>query len=350
MSAGSTAANDGHELRPAPDRAPQARSSVSVVIPAKNEARTITRCLEGVVASLPADGEVIVVDGASSDATRQLVLTFAERDPRVRLVHNPTGITPRGLNAGIRASVGTVVVRMDAHSRPPANYIPRLLALLQATGAWNVGGIQVREGEGVMGRAVAAATSSPIGIGDSALLTDQSGRVETVYLGCWPRWVFDRVGLFDEELERNQDDEHNDRILEAGGLIYCDPTVRIAYQARSTLRALFRQYRQFGTWKVRVFQKHPRALRMRHVVPAAWVAFLNVGLVSAVASPAARVVLVSGVGAYGLIIGREARRLSKADTPTSAIFAALATIHAAYGLGLWWGLIRFRFRRRRGSD
>jgi glycosyltransferase involved in cell wall biosynthesis len=252
------------------DRKPR----VSVVIPCRNEVAHIEACLTAVLKQHAPDGsfEVIVADGMSDDGTRQVLDELAAGDARVRIIDNPGRIVSTGLNAAIRAARGDIIVRMDAHTQYAPDYLARCVQTLEETGADNVGGPWVACGESCISKAIAAAFQSPFAIGgarghDPA----HEGLVDTVYLGCWRKVAFEKFGYFDEELVRNQDDEHNLRIIRGGGRIYQSPKIKSWYRPRGSLKALFKQYLQYGYWKVRVIQKHKLPASIRHLVPGAFV-------------------------------------------------------------------------------
>jgi GT2 family glycosyltransferase len=253
---------------------------VSVVIPTRNEEQTIAACLGAVLAQdYPAGRmEVLVVDGRSTDRTRAIVAELAATDPhaRVQLLENPHRIASTALNIGIRAARGEIIARVDGHTILAPDYLRRCVETLAVTGADNVGGLLRPQGHGYAGTCIALATRSRLGIGNARFHYDErGGEVETVYLGCFRRSIFERIGLFDEGLVRNQDDELNDRIVAAGGRIWLSPHIRSTYVGRRSFRALWRQYFQYGFWKVRVLRRHPGARRLRHLAPAALVASLS---------------------------------------------------------------------------
>jgi succinoglycan biosynthesis protein ExoA len=248
--------------------------SVSIVVPCRNEKDTIEACVRAILAQEPPSGgfEVIVADGMSDDGTRGLLQQLATQDPRLRVIDNPGGIVSSGLNAAIRAARGDIVVRMDAHTEYAPDYVSQCVAVLHESAADNVGGAWVAKGKGWVSRAVAAAFQSRFSIGDPCGHNPAyEGNLDTVYLGCWPYEVFERIGLFDEELVRNQDDEFNLRLIRAGGKVWQSPRIQSRYRPRESLRALLRQYQQYGYWKVRVIQKHKLPASMRHLVPGCFV-------------------------------------------------------------------------------
>ena len=225
--------------------APTDAPFVSVVIPMRNEEASIAACVEAVLAQdYPSDRmEVIVVDGDSSDRSAAIVEELGRRTGgRVRLLFNPDRIVPPGLNLAIREARGEIIARVDGHTRIAPDYVREGVEALHRTGAENVGGAMTAIGGGVLGDAVARVTSSRFGVGSYFHYGTEERQVDTVYLGMWPRAVFGRIGLFDEELVRNQDDELNYRLRKAGGRVMLVPSMRSLYQNRQSLRHLAKQY------------------------------------------------------------------------------------------------------------
>lgn len=327
---------------PDPD---QQRRSVSVVIPARNEEATIGRVVSLLLADASdLDVEIVVADGGSTDRTRAVLTEMASLDDRIRIVDNHARITPMGLNAAILASRGDTIVRMDGHAEPDPGYLRSCLAVLASSRAWNVGGRMRKIGLTPAARAASAATSSPFGIGGGNrfhLLT-QSVDTDSVWLGCWPRWVFERVGLFDPEMVQDQDEELNQRILDAGGHIRFDPSISAAYLSRGSWRSLFRQYYRYGMFKIRGIQKRPTVFRARHLAPAVLVGVVIGGVVSGLVGPwgpmIAASVLAVWLVAAAYFAGQVARDFG---TTVPAVIAAFACLHAGYGAGTLVGLVRF---------
>jgi len=318
---------------------------VSVVVPARNEAATLRAAIAPLLVDpLGADLEVVVSVAPSTDGTRELVVAMAAEDPRIRLVDNPEGVTPAGLNAAIRASRGPVILRMDGHAVPAAGYVSACLAVLRSSGAWNVGGRIEKIGDTRAGRAASAATSSPFGIGGGRRFHNltTAADVDTLWPGCWPRWVFERIGLFDPEMVQNQDDELNQRILDAGGRIRFDPSIAASYHSRASWRGLLRQYYRYGMFKVRGLQKRPGLLRLRHLVPAALVAGAVVTLALAIVSPVGLILFGLGAAAWLLAAVWSAARIAPAyDARVPDVVVAFACVHIGYGVGMWAGLVRY---------
>ena len=329
--------------------------TVTVIMPIRNEGSFIDRSLGAVIEQdFPRERmQILVADGRSTDDTRARVQELGRRNPGLALeiVDNPGGIVPTGMNAALRRAKGEVVVRVDGHTIIERDYIQRCLDALSRTGADCVGGRMDAVADAALGRAVALATSSPFGVGGARFhYSPREEEVDTVYMGTWPRELFQRLGGFDEEMVRNQDDELSYRIRERGGRIMLDPSIKSRYYPRTTLRTLWRQYFQYGYWKVRVMQKHPLQMKLRHFAPGALVATLALTALAAPFSDTARgaflVVASVYVAANLLASAWTARRADTGSAPwLPIVFAAL---HLSYGAGFLGGLVKFagHFRGR----
>jgi glycosyltransferase involved in cell wall biosynthesis len=319
---------------------------VTVVMPVRNEATHVARSLRAVLAQdYPAARlEVVVADGMSSDGTRETVARLAAEDPRVRLVDNPGLIAPTGLNAALRQAAGEFIVRVDGHCEIAPDYVSRCIAHLQSGQADGVGGSVETVGETPAAEAIALAMSSRFGVGNSAFRTLQGRTVlaDTIPFPAYPRPLIDRVGLYDEELVRDQDEEYNYRIRAGGGRLLLAADVRSRYYSRSSVARVWRQYFQYGFWKVRVLQKHPRQMRLRQFVPPAFVAGLALLGVAAAFRAEARTLLAGVLAAYvasavvaALVVSRGRWRLAP------AVAATFPALHLGYGAGFLVGLVRF---------
>jgi glycosyltransferase involved in cell wall biosynthesis len=323
---------------------------VTVVMPIRNEADAIGRSLAAVLSQdYPHDLlEVIVADGRSTDRTWEIVETFRARDPRVRLCDNPGRIVATGLNAAIALGRGEIVVRVDGHCEIASDYVRHCVGHLRRGEADGVGGSIETMGATPSSRAIALAMSSRFGVGNSAFRTERAVThlVDTVPFPAYTREIMRRAGPFDEELVRNQDDEFNFRIREVGGRILMAADVRSRYESRGSLRSLARQYFQYGYWKVRVMQKHPRQMSVRHFVPAAFVSALVATGLAALAVPAARTALIGLAAIYvAACLLFSAMTLRRAGFGLVLLLpAAFATLHLAYGIGFLFGLFRFAGR------
>jgi succinoglycan biosynthesis protein ExoA len=286
--------------------------------------------------------EIIVADGGSTDDTRGVVATIAVSDSRIRLVENPDRNAGGGMNAGIKHARGSVVGAISAHSVPAPDYVERAVEALERTGAWAVGGIIERAGRTPVQRAIARATASPFGVGNSSYNYLRTGAyVEGVFPGMWPRWVFDRVGPFDSTVPTNEDNELSHRILEAGGRIWLEPSVSVVYEPRDTWRGVARQYRAYALGRMLVFRKHPSSIRWRHLAPAALVGGMFAGAFSGFVDRRLWLLTLAAAATYLGVLATAARRMRKEGDSTVRILFAMVLIHQAYGLGTWEGLFRF---------
>ena len=320
-------------------------AAVTVIMPIRNEKGHIAQSLGSVLAQdYPADRlEVLVVDGMSVDGTRDLVRQMIADRPNVRLLDNPGRAVPTALNGGIREATGEVIIRVDGHCQIAPDYVRRCVEVMRQVGADAVGGLQRATGADPVGRGVALATSSPFGVGNARFhYAARAGWTDTVYLGAYRREAFDRIGRFDEDLVRNQDDEFNFRLIQAGGRIWLDPTIRSVYHSRANLRGLWRQYYEYGLYKVRVIQKRGAVPSWRHLVPAAFVLVLLGSLLLALFTHQP-FWLLSVAGPYALASALASLWTARHDWRTLPVLPlAFATIHIAYGIGFLSGLWHWR--------
>lgn len=327
---------------------------ISVVIPCRNERRHIELLMLSILAQQldPGDElEVLVADGMSDDGTRELLRGLMQKHP-ISLIDNPERIVSTGLNAAIEASRGDVVVRMDVHTVYAPDYIRECVRTLQETGADSVGGPWVaRPNQDAVSEAIATAFHSPFCCGGGkAHNAEYEGEIDTVYLGCWRRDVFERVGLFDPELVRNQDDEFHFRLRRQGGRVWQSPRIQSWYTPRSSLRALFRQYMQYGYWKVAVMRKHRGLAALRQAIPALFVASAIAGLLAIAISAAfgasvvakgMAILLASVFAIYAAACIIAALLLPSSVRLRARLLApyTIAIYHSAYGLGFLAGVL-----------
>jgi succinoglycan biosynthesis protein ExoA len=338
---------------------------VSVVLAVRNEQAHIAACLDAVLRQdySHARMEVLVSDGMSSDRTREVIARVASgRNVSVRVLDNPEHIVSPGLNRAINQARGNIIVRVDGHTIIASDYVRQCVNALERTNADAVGGRMDAVGETPFGSAVALATSSAFGVGGARFhYSEKEEQVDTAYLGAWRRSVFEKVGLFDEEQVRNQDDEFNYRLRAQGGSIMLVPSIKSIYYSRATPQSLWRQYRQYGEWKVRVMQKHPREMQFRQFVPPLFVLSLAVLSVMSTFSRVGLVALAALLCAYlaaNVSASIMACRRSKWWRFLPLLCGAFGVLHLAYGSGFLWGLLRFwsrwgvphRFSRLAGAE
>ena len=325
---------------------------ISVVIPCRNEKRHISTFLDSLLQQELEPGwnlEIIVADGMSDDGTRAVLDDYARESEHVRVIDNPGRIVSTALNAAIAAARGDIVIRMDAHTWYAPDYIRECVRALRQSGADNVGGPWIARGQGVVGEAIAAAFHSRFCVGGGkAHDPAYEGEIDTVYLGCWAKAAFERFGGFDSTLVRNQDDEFNFRMRRLGGRIWQSPRIRSEYVPRGSLRALFRQYFQYGFWRVAVIRKYRALASWRHAVPALFVggilcsllaagiaALFNTATASSIAAMATAVVLIYG---FACVIAAVALAGSVHRRALLLVPIVISVYHVAYGLGTLFGL------------
>ena len=309
-------------------------------MPIRNEAPHLAAAIGSVRAQdYPGSMGIILGVGPSTDGTETLAERLAAESDDLTVVPNPSGKTPSALNAAIRSGSSPVVVRVDGHSELSAGYIRRAVEISRETGAANVGGIQRPEPTTPFEQAAADATTSLLGTGGASYRVGATARaVDTVYLGVFDRTAIEAVGLFDEELVRNQDYELNIRLRDAGGTVWFDPTLSVGYTPRSTWSALTRQYYEYGWWKAVVLRKHPHSLKLRQLIPPVGIIGVGLGLIIGVRWRPALIVPV----AYVAVIAGSVRT-STARLRTSAL---LAVVHVAWTTGI----VRSMVDRSDGSD
>ncbi|MCY9785683.1 glycosyltransferase family 2 protein [Nocardiopsis sp. EMB25] len=302
-------------------------------MPVLNEERHLAAAVEHVLAQeYPGELEVVLGVGPSADRTREVADGIAAADPRVKVVDNPTGRTPAGLNAAIGASSHDIVARIDGHAMMPSDYLRVAVETLRETGADNVGGIMAAEGTTPWERAVAAAMTSKVGVGNARFHTGgEGGPADTVYLGVFQRSALDRVGGYDEAFLRAQDWEMNHRIRVSGGTVWFQPRMRVSYRPRRNVRLLAKQYFHYGRWRRVVARQHKGTINLRYLAPPVAVAGIVAGLVGGVfwwplfLVPAAYLALVTAASVP------LAKGLPAASVPMIPL--ALATMHMSWGVG-----------------
>ena len=307
--------------------------TVSVVIPVLNEEQHLRNSVEAILRQdYPGNFDVCLALGPSCDRTDDVARELTQRFANVRTVANPTGATPAGLNAAIRATTGEIVLRVDGHAVLPDGYITRAVETLQRTGAVNVGGVQLSEGTTPFERAVALALSSPFGMGGARFHTGGAeGPVDTVYLGVFRRMAIEAVGLFDERLIRNQDYELNIRLRDAGGVVWFDPQLAVSYRPRPNLSRLARQYFEYGAWKRAVLRLHPGSLRIRQVVPPIAIVAMLAALIASPWLPIALV--VPGIYALAVVAASVVTGRRHGLGAVARLLVIFLTMHMAWGLG-----------------
>lgn len=316
---------------------------VTLIVAMRNESQHIGRGVASLLAQdyPPNALEVLFMDGGSTDDTVAIVERAIAGRPMFAVVDNPEKIQSCAWNLGIARAKGEIVGIVSGHSELAPDYVTRAVETLLRTKADLVGGPARAESESVVGDAIAMAMSTPFGVGGAEFrYATKESDVDTVFMGvCW-RTLYEQIGGFDAEMVRNQDDELSYRLLERGGRIVCNPEIKSVYRNRATLRSLWKQYFDYGRWKVRVMQKHRQQMRPRHFVPPVFVATLGA---SALVPPA----LAAITGVYSAAtLGMSALLAARAKRVDVLPYlpAAFAILHVGYGAGFIKGLFQFRGR------
>ena len=335
---------------------------VSVIIPCRNEEKYIKNCIESVINQIyPKEKlEILIIDGMSNDKTRDIIKKYEEKYSFIKLLDNPKKIVPTAMNIGIKNAKGDIIIRMDAHAEYPDDYISKIVYWLEKSGADNVGGIWItRPGSNTLiAKSIALALSSPFGVGNALFRigVKEPREVDTVPFGAYRKEVFDKIGLFDEEFIRNQDDELNLRLLRNGGKILLIPDIVSYYYARDSLSKLWRMYFQYGYWKVRVIQKHKIPASLRHLVPISFilsiVGSMIVGLFYEIGFYLLGVIIILYVLTSFIFSFKDAIKQGLRYLPVLPL--VFSTIHFAYGFGflkgIWDFIIRKKYKNNKIQD
>jgi glycosyltransferase involved in cell wall biosynthesis len=308
------------------------KREISVILPVLNEEKYLEDAVKAILAQ-KYDGklEIILAVGPSHDKSLEIAQRLHLIDSRIIVVENPTGRTAAGLNLAIAASHYSIIVRVDGHANIPSNYCQLVSEILESSGAINVGGVMAAQGQSLFERAVALAMRSPFGVGASRFHTGgKAGEVDTVYLGAFRKEALIAVGGFDERFTRAQDWELNFRLRQAGGVVYFDPRLVVTYRPRSTVKALAKQYFEYGRWRRVVSRRHQGTINYRYLAPpftviATTLSLLLGWLISPVLLIPALVYPVFIVIA-SLIIGKSAGEILCLPT-------ILPVMHISWGLG-----------------
>jgi glycosyltransferase involved in cell wall biosynthesis len=332
----------------------QAFMMVSIIIPMRNEEKFVGRCLDSFLRQIEGRNnfEILCVDGISTDKTREIVQQYAERDNRIRLIENPRQIVPVALNLGIQQSRGDFIMVAGCHAEYAPDYIDKCLDVFERTGADKVGGYltTVPREDSTIGRAIAAATSSRFGVGSGGRVQGpEKDAVQAAY-GGFRRDVFDRFGLYDERLVRNQDLELACRLHNGGGKTIISPEIRVKYYNQSTFAGLRNQAFSNGLWNIYTVWIIGRGVRLKHLVPFGFVLSILFLTIAGIFWPAMWFVLGLELLIYCMVaLGLSLSLASKARTSGFLVFLAFLQLHFAYGIGSCRGALTapFKFRLKR---
>lgn len=319
------------------------RASISVIIPARNEERSIKACLEGLLSQTLLPNEVIVIDGQSADRTVAIVEDFSRRDPRIRVVPNERRVTPVALNIGLAESSGDYLIRIDAHAVPEPDYIERIVKHLDSGEYAGVGGVKVAAGgNSMMGEVIAGALASRFGVGGSKYhYATVPEEVDHIPFGAYRRSDLEAVGGWNPQLLVNQDFELDYRMRASGRRLLLDPNIRIRWKSSQNLRDLSHQYARYGTGKAAVVGMHPRSVKPRHLLLPILVVVMPVGLLFSVLTRRPWMATILLPYAAFLGAGSADEKLHGGQMRRAAIApVVLLTMHFSWGFGFWRGVAR----------
>jgi|HubBroStandDraft_4_1064222.scaffolds.fasta_scaffold32577_3 succinoglycan biosynthesis protein ExoA len=326
------------------DPSPTQTPLVTVAIPCRDEEAHIEACIRGMQAQVwPAEAlEIVVADGMSLDATREILARLAGEDPRIRVVDNPARTEVAGLNECIRTARGSIIVRVDVQADYAPDFVRQCAAVLERTGADNVGGAARPVATTFFQRCVAAAMRSPLMLGDGPSRSpDGEGFVETAWPGAFRRDVFERVGLFDPNAVTSENAELDQRIVDSGGRVYQSRDIVAHYHPRLSMRTLARDYFRRGRGRARTLLKHGRLPSVRSALP-----FLGLLGEAAVLVVAPWHIGGLSVAAYVFVTGAEAVRVGRTDglAAIPVVWVMFPIVHASHGAGFASGLVRYALR------
>jgi glycosyltransferase involved in cell wall biosynthesis len=309
---------------------------VSVIVPARNEERSIGTTLDALRAQDYGNLQIVVVDGGSTDGTVAVVERHMAEDPRVELLHNPRGITPVALNIALAAARGPWLVRMDAHATVDPTYVGAAVTRLREGGWGGVGGRKDGVGRTPAGRAIATALGSPFGVGGSVYhhgVCEQE--VDHIPFGAYPTALARELGGWDERLMTNQDFEFDYRLRRSGARLLFDPALRIDWQSKQGMREFYQQYRRYGRGKVDVALLHPSSLRPRHLLPPLLVPYLIAAAAVALRRPRLAAAMVAPYAGGLAVASVDAGRRVDDGAARALLPVAFLAMHIGWGVGVW---------------
>ena len=316
---------------PTPELIGSPLPAISVILPVLNEESHLQSAVHSILSQdYQGPIEVILAVGPSHDRTLEIAQEMSRKDSRVVLVDSPTGRTAAGLNLALNKSQSPVIVRVDGHAQIPEDYLRLVIEILNSTGAVNVGGVMAAVGTTPFERAVAGAMRSPLGVGASRFHTGgEAGEVDTVYLGAFRREALIAIGGFDERFTRAQDWELNFRLRENGGLVYFDPRLHVTYRPRSTVRALAKQYFEYGRWRRVVSRRHSGTINYRYLAPPFALVGFSLSLFAGIFLP----ILFTPAAIYLLFVVLASIKIATSIREYLLLLAVIPTMHFAWGAG-----------------
>ena len=321
---------------------------ISIILPIRNEAKYIKQILESILyqRDIEQEIEILIVDGMSTDGTRDIIIKYQKDHPNIHLIDNPEKIVSTGFNRALNESKGDIIIRVDGHCEIALDYIQKCIEYLEKINADCVGGATEHVASGLVGKSIKMAQSSFFGVGGVSFRkkVEKGEYVDTLAFGAYKREVFDQLGGYDEELVRNQDDEFNFRMIQNDGKIWLDPSIKSTYTQRNSFTGLFKQYFQYGFYKVRVAQKRRGIASWRHLVPGIFVLSLLIGFFLFIIKSDPYFLFLVGMPylLFSLIFTLlEIFKSPKHVFSLTVLPLTFFILHFSYGLGFLLGLVYF---------
>jgi len=320
---------------------------ISFILPIRNEVQSIEKTIQSIISqTIEKDYKIIVADGMSTDGTREILKNLQINNPNIILIDNPEKIVSTGFNRALNESKGDIIIRVDGHCEIAPDYIQNCLECLEKINADCVGGATEHVASGLVGKSIKMAQSSLFGVGGVSFRkkVEKGEYVNTLAFGAYKREVFERIGGYDEELIRNQDDEFNFRLIQNEGEIWLDPSIKSTYTQRNSFTGLFKQYFQYGFYKIRVMQKRRGIASWRHVVPGLFVLTLLFGLSIFLFTGNIIPILSLCIPYLSFSLFATIFELIKAPSNLISVMMLPVTffiLHVSYGLGFLMGFIYF---------
>ena len=328
----------------------------TIIIPCRNEENFIRNTLNSIIKSDYSleELEILIADGRSDDKTREIVKEFEDKYTQIKMIDNPEQTVPYAMNYAIKEAKGDIIIRLDAHSIYPSDYITKLVYWIKELNADNVGGVwdTMPANDSLEARTIAFSTSHSFGIGNAQYrISDkvEPYEVDTVPFGCYKKEVFENIGMFDTDLTRNQDDELNARLLQNGGKIFLIPDLKIKYFARATFSKMSKMFYQYGLFKPLVNLKLKQPATIRQFVPPLFVLFLVFGLGLSFVSSIFFYLYILGLSFYfgvNLLVSFKVTKEKSELRLMPYLVVSFTLIHISYGVGYLKGIFDFMIMKK----
>ena len=320
--------------------------TVSIIIPCRNEENYIEKCVNSFLNQTYPNEliEIIIADGMSTDNTREIIKKISSKNSNVKLIDNKNLSAPSGMNLGIKESKSDIIIIFGAHAYADENFVKENVVSLGNSDIGCAGGVIYTVNNSIKGEAIAEAMSCPFGVGNALFrYSETEAFVDTVGFGAYDRKFIIDIGLFDEELVRNQDDELNYRVQKSGKKILLNPKIKSTYYSRGDFKKLWRQYYQYGFWKVRVIQKHKKPASIRHLIPLMFVLFLFGGGLLSLTSRLIKNLYLIILSLYILLDIMFSFKICIKKTFKYFLYLIITfpLLHISYGLGFIFGIFNF---------